>query len=103
MADTLQHPAVVTAVQTCESCPDQWEGTVRGGRAFYFRFRHGRASLAIGPDAATVAGVCSPVGLPDGVAYAQVGHGGHLDGSFGTDRERHDVFARLYDLIGELR
>jgi hypothetical protein len=46
----------VTAVQTCDGCPDQWEGTLPDGRAYYLRLRHGRASLAVGKTPAEVAG-----------------------------------------------
>lgn len=34
--------------QTCIACPTQWEGELRDGRMFYFRYRHGYASLGVG-------------------------------------------------------
>jgi len=56
--DDADHPTVLQvravfgdAVEvTCLSCPLQVEGTYRE-TPFYFRARHGRWSLALGPDA----------------------------------------------------
>ena len=36
---------------TCPSVPTQYEGTLRDGRVFYFRYRHGRADLGFGQTA----------------------------------------------------
>ncbi len=50
---------------TCESCPTQWEGQLRDGRYFYFRYRFGHATLAVGATAGEVAGrrsVVMPIG-----------------------------------------
>lgn len=33
---------------TCSACPTQYEGTLRDGRRFYFRYRSGRAQLGYG-------------------------------------------------------
>lgn len=33
--------------KTCEACPTQWEGALKDGRTFYFRYRHGYASLTV--------------------------------------------------------
>lgn len=42
------HPQVFSAVVTCSAVPFQVEGTLLDGRSFYFRDRHGYASLGIG-------------------------------------------------------
>lgn len=96
--DQLNHPAIRTAVQTCEACPDQWEGELADGRAFYFRYRGGIASLAIGADRDSVAGVCRPGDRPD-VALALFQHGDGLSGMFANDQERSEVFRRLFMLV----
>ncbi len=36
---------VVSETQTCLACPTQYEGRLSDGRGFYFRYRHGVASL----------------------------------------------------------
>ena len=36
---------------TCEGCPTQYEGTLKDGRSFYFRYRFNFAYLGIGPSA----------------------------------------------------
>lgn len=101
----LTHPAVAAAIMTCESCPDQWEGELTEGRgAFYFRYRSGRASLAVGPDRAVVNGVCTPAMTAGAdVVCVVVSHGDALRGMFESDAERSEVFARLWDLIEEDR
>lgn len=32
---------VIELVQTCRSCPSQWDGTTEDGGSVYIRFRHG--------------------------------------------------------------
>lgn len=49
---------VATYRQTCIACPTQYEGTLKDGQVFYFRYRHGRASLGLGAD--EEAAVCDP-------------------------------------------
>lgn len=34
--------------ETCMACPTQYEGTLKDGRRFYFRYRFAKASLGIG-------------------------------------------------------
>lgn len=41
---------VAEAEQTCYSCPTQWEGRLKDGRFFYFRFRHGYVSVSLGDE-----------------------------------------------------
>jgi hypothetical protein len=45
---TLYEEVVEDVVQTSEWVPSQWEGTLKDGRQFYFRYRGGVASLGIG-------------------------------------------------------
>jgi hypothetical protein len=94
-ADELEHPAIRTARQTCEGSPDQWEGELHDGRHFYFRYRWGRASLALGPTAKSVAGITGPFPDDPGVWYCVISHGDPMRGSFDSDAERCEVFARL--------
>lgn len=44
----LYHSAIETVECTCETCPEQWEGKLKNGSTFYFRFRFGTAALGIG-------------------------------------------------------
>jgi hypothetical protein len=39
---------VKSAEQTCSACPTQWQGMLRDGRAFYFRYRWGTAWFGVG-------------------------------------------------------
>lgn len=81
----ITHLLVATAHQTCEACPEQWEGTLVDGWSFYFRYRCGIASLAV---AATQE-------LADGQQHVRLQHGDRLQGSFESDAERDAVFAEL--------
>lgn len=98
---TLDHPEVHSARMTCESCPEQWEGTLSGDRPFYYRYRWGRATLAVGPAGSPeshVAGITTP-GQADGVLVAVVPYGDRLDGWFTTEEERLVVLSELLDII----
>jgi hypothetical protein len=39
---------VTSLIQTCESCPSQWEGRTNDGRYVYVRYRWGYLSIGIG-------------------------------------------------------
>lgn len=82
---SVQHPLVASSVQTCYGCPDQYEGKLIDGRWFYFRYRHGWASLAVSDDYNEVVGR-SDVGVA-------VGDG--LQGVFEDAEQRDRIFAEL--------
>lgn len=92
----LDHPAIRTARMTCSACPEQWEGELHDGRFFYFRYRFGRATLALGANRQDVSGV-TQLGQCEGVDVSMLEHGGRYDGSLGSDQVRAEVFARLFD------
>lgn len=73
---------------TCQACPVQWEGRLVDGRYFYFRYRSGWASLALGQSAEVVAGVTD-----HGMRI-----GDYLAGSM-TDAEYHRTFLELLDEV----
>ena len=76
---------VDTDKQTCSACPTQWEGRLKDGREFYFRYRHGYASLELYGIASGQAGmVTHPNGMADGVLYTE---------------QYHEVFVQLYNQI----
>jgi hypothetical protein len=75
---------VVEDEQTCYACPTQWEGRLTDGRYFYFRYRGGWASLALGDSAGEVAGRCDH----------EMQIGGYFDGSM-DDGEYHKTFLSL--------
>lgn len=81
----ITHLIVSTARQTCSACPDQWEGELIDGRLFYFRYRCGEASIAVGSTREQV----------DGRQHVTLKHGDSLDGAFKDDAERNAVFADL--------
>lgn len=91
----LDHPDILKAVQTCSAVPDQWEGELRDGRAFYFRYRFGLVSLAVGPGRSDVAGITRPSQAGPETRVAILGHGDNLSGMFETDEERSEIFRQL--------
>lgn len=84
--DGLYHDLVATDERTCAACPTQWEGQLHDGRHFYFRYRHGNATLAIGDTRTDVAGR----------ADTNILYGDILDGTL-TDSEYHTLFLALAD------
>lgn len=79
---------------TCAACPMQWEGKLKDGRDFYFRYRWGTAYLG-------VSGTGSPVlaeHTEDGVS-ASCAVGGPWDGVLDFN-EYHETFVRLYQELG---
>jgi hypothetical protein len=68
---------VVSETQTCFACPTQWEGDLANGQHFYFRFRHGTASLGIGESVS--AAICDEQTVYQGL-------GGGLDGVLDYDQ-----------------
>jgi hypothetical protein len=92
------HPAVAAATLTCDAVPVQWEGQLVDGRRFYFRYRFGRATLAVGPTK-SVNGVTIPE--QDRTAWvASVMHGDRFRGMFDSDEEQNTIFAELLEQIG---
>ncbi len=73
----LQHPRVLGYVTTCTAAPYQIEGLLVGSGAFYFRERHGRATLGIGPTPehaveATIPTIPVPVKLTGSMRSASI-------------------------------
>lgn len=102
MSDVLTHPEIVRAVQTCESVPDQWQGTLTEGRFFYLRYRHGWVSLAVGPTPQSVEGCMTRerrVMHFEGVAVVADNIGEKYDGMFTSEAARNEAFAELYAAI----
>jgi hypothetical protein len=79
---------VATYRETCIACPTQYEGTLKDGRVFYFRYRHGRATLGLGAD--EHAAVCDPSTV--GIRFEE----DHLSG-YVTEDEFKDLFVRLME------
>lgn len=88
----IKHPEVASCIQSCPSCPEQYEGRLIDGRWFYFRYRHGRANLGIGHSFE------SAVRSSD---LATLRTGDDLQGAFYDDSERNSVFAELLKSIKE--
>ena len=92
----LRHEAIAHSEQTCMACPEQWEGRLTDGRYFYFRFRHSRASLAVGDDQGSVNGRMDHV--------IDLDPGGDSNrGLFNDGHEAAEVFGRLLELVDDAR
>lgn len=73
--------------QTCPSVPTQWEGKLRDGRTFYFRYRWGHASLR-----------ASATDSPFDALPVSVKLGDDFDGTM-NDETYRKVFVALLALI----
>lgn len=86
----MNHPRVVSFKMTCGACPEAYEGFLDDGKWFYFRYRHGSASVSVGPPEEDY-GWAS--------LRAKQHYGDPLDGRWQTEEERDTVFS---DLLSEL-
>lgn len=82
---TVRNTQILASKQTCYGCPEQYEGKLTDGRWFYFRYRWGYASLAVGDDHDAVMGR-QDVGM---------GVGDGLQGIFDSPEQRDRVFGEL--------
>ena len=89
------HPLVKSFTQTCEACPEQYEGIMTDGQHFYFRYRHGIARLGIGDSPITA--------YQDSTVQGIVSLRKRVDGMFDDDAQRDAVFAQLLKLREEDR
>lgn len=85
MSHRMFDALVATYTRTCIACPTQYEGRLRDGRTFYFRYRSGIARLGFGqsPDAAV-----------DDSWNRSLVHGDNLDGDV-TEDEFKELFTKL--------
>lgn len=88
-------PARYTALvesdrMTCPACPTQYDGILRDGRCFYFRYRSGRAELGVGRSVADA--VADSERAPSLVLDPD-----SLDGEL-SRREYQEAFVKLWDL-----
>lgn len=75
---------VAESDMTSSACPEQYSGTLVDGQPFYFRYRSGYASLAVGADC-------------EGRRDVGVEHGDRLQGIFDSAEDRDRVFTQLLD------
>ena len=89
----INHPLVAECEHTCESVPDQYQGRLRDGRWFYFRFRFGAAGLGVGAtlDDAVLRSFDNMVPM----------EGDRYRGCFDDDQERDETFALLLDNLSQ--
>ena len=80
-------PRVATSTQTCFGCPDAYEGQLKDGRFFYFRYRYGMVGLSVGEDES-----CA-----DDRARMELGDS--LAGVFTSSQQRDAAFTMLLDEI----
>lgn len=84
----MRFPELVDSyLMTCSACPTQYEGSLRDGRRFYFRYRSGVARLGYGrTDEDAVIDAMSSDGL-------RIGE--YLDGQI-SESEFRRVFVQLH-------
>jgi hypothetical protein len=82
----LYNEVVDEAEQTGYGCPTQWEGKLKDGRSFYFRYRGGTATLGIG------ANIDEAIG---DAKESWLAYGDALDGIL-EESAFKDVFGLLY-------
>jgi hypothetical protein len=82
----MRHQLIKRVHRTCVAYPEQYEGILTTGQCFYFRLRHGEASLGLGrmPHEAVVD--------PETVIRRVNDHG---MGRFITDQQRDATFAEM--------
>lgn len=76
--------------KTCSACPTQWEGTLKDGRSFYFRYRWGKAYLGVADTIDNAVWVGDKGGVK---AFSYLGHA--LDGVLDDDEYRR-MFVELH-------
>ncbi|MFC4911589.1 hypothetical protein [Actinomadura gamaensis] len=81
---------VATYRKTCNAFPAQYEGELRDGRIWYFRYRHGEAELGIGPD--LDAAIDDSMNPDHSVRYG-LESGGEID----SEAEFRALFVRLVE------
>jgi len=89
----LRHSAIKDCEQTCLASPEQYEGLLRDGRTFYFRYRSGRAQLGVGANLYEAVGATFCPTPPSG---AETYVGDRLQGVFNSAAQRDRVFADLF-------
>lgn len=86
----LADPRIDNYKQTSFACPEQYEGQLLTGEFFYFRYRHGCASLYLSwyqiPYGPSSADACTSMSVGDG-----------LQGIFESDEQRNGTFKKLLD------
>ncbi len=82
------HPEIASYIQTCGACPEQYEGTLKDGRMFYYRMRFNRAELGIGDDMKEA--------ITQRTAH-DFGPGDPYRGLFDDETERDSTFAILFE------
>ncbi len=93
--EDILHPDVVSQVQTCMACPDQWEGRLYDGNYFYFRYRGGHAGLGV-----SVISVDEAASV-NNETYTTLRVGAPLQGCFDSHEERQQVFGELLQTLRE--
>ena len=85
-SDLADIPEIDSATQISFACPEVWDGRLKDGRYFYFRYRHGVVRLGL-----------SRVSVEDaaGGPRKSMVHGDSLRGIFEYSSDRELVFRRL--------
>ena len=101
----LEHPMVEECTQTCFACPEAYEGLLKDGRAFYFRYRYGTARLGVGRVLDDAVWASSPLRRhhpqPPETRYALKDVGDDLQGMFDNTEQRDEIFnALMKEVLG---
>lgn len=92
-APKLDDPRIAESALTCSACPEQYEGQLRDGRFFYFRYRWGRVRLGVGGTSSDA------IRGTDGVQLEAVGDA--LQGIFDSPEQRDALFTAMLDAIAK--
>ena len=82
------------------ACPEQHEGVLTTGEHFYFRYRHGWASLTLGDRPGVYGPPTRYVNSPGFIAEQGMEVGDGLQGIFDDDEQRNSTFSTLLDRLG---
>lgn len=78
------------------ACPQQANGFLRNGEYFYFRYRHGVASLRTWDPDDEDQDILAPK------RFAHLPHGDEWDGCLSSQQELNEVFSELYNAVMSL-
>lgn len=79
------------------ACPQQFNGWLNNGEYFYFRYRHGIASLRTWDEDDEEQDIIYPK------RFAHLPHGDEWDGCLSSQQELNEVFSELYNVVMSVR
>jgi hypothetical protein len=90
-ANTIEHPDVAHCTRAYSPVVTHYYGRLANGHYFYFTYRFGRVTLAVGSSKVAT----------DGRHDVVMTHGAARQGNFASDQVRDQVFSHLYKILQE--